>query len=134
LGLIIAIAKKYMPRGYRNEYIPGWNEISENLYQQYIDENVKIADDLLISLDEFRKEKWNKTMTSLDFKRSSREAWSLLKKLGCNQSTRRVVTSISPNQVANHIVNVSKMPLNKSHTIRIRKRFQDLKKRMRPNS
>jgi len=70
----------------------------------------------------------NKTMTSLDFRHSSREAWSLLKKLGCNQSTRPNVTSISPNQVANHIVNVSRMPSNKSHMIRIRKRFEDLNK------
>jgi len=123
LGLIIAIAKKHMPREYRNEYISGWNEISENLYQQDIDRNVEVADDLLIILDEFRKEKWNKTMTSLDFRLSSREARSFLKKLGCNQSTKRDVTSISPNQVANHIVNVLRVPSNKSHTIRIRKRF-----------
>ncbi|KAL4083147.1 hypothetical protein QTP88_028477 [Uroleucon formosanum] len=128
LGLIIAIAKKHMPRGYRKEYIPGWNELSENLYREYMNGNNDVADDLLTSLDEYRKEKWNKTMTALDFRHSSREAWSLLKKLGGKQHTRRAETSISPNQVANHIVNVSRMPSNKRHTIQIRKRFRDLKK------
>ncbi|KAE9532084.1 hypothetical protein AGLY_010286 [Aphis glycines] len=113
LGLIIAIAKKHMPRGYRKDYIPGWNELSENLYREYMNGNIDVADDLLTSLDEYRKEKWNKTMTALDFRHSSREAWSLLKKLGGKQHTRRAETSISPNQ---------------RHTIQIRKRFRDLKK------
>jgi len=27
----------------RKKYIPGWNEISENLYQEYIDGNVEVA-------------------------------------------------------------------------------------------
>jgi len=84
-----------------------------------------VADDLFISLDKFRKEKWNKTMVSLDFTHSNREAWSLLKKLKSKQSTRCEETLISPNQIAHHIVNVSRMPLNKSHTIQIRKCFRD---------
>jgi len=57
LGLVIGIAKKHMPKGYRKEYIPGWNELSENLYREYMDGNVDVADDLLISLDENWKEK-----------------------------------------------------------------------------
>lgn len=56
MGLIIAISKKHMPRDYRKDYIPGWNEISENLYQEFIDRNVEIADDLLIRLKESRRE------------------------------------------------------------------------------
>jgi len=71
-----------LPRGYRKEYIPGWNKLSKNLYREYMIGNIEVADDVLTSLDESRKEKWNKTMAALDFRHSSREAWSLLKKLG----------------------------------------------------
>jgi len=67
-------------------------------------------------------------MTALDFRHSSREAWSLLKKLGGKHHTRIEETPISPNQVANHIVNISRTPSNKSHTTQIIKRFRDLKK------
>jgi hypothetical protein len=127
LGLIIGIAKTHMPRGYRKDYVLGWNELSEKLYREYMNGNIEVVDDLLTSLDESRKEKWNKTMTALDFRHSSREAWSILKKLGGKHHTRRVETSISPNQVANHIVNVSRMPSNKRHTTQIGKRLRDLK-------
>lgn len=61
--------------------MPGWNEISENLYREYINGYIGVADDLLISLDESRKKKWNKTLTALDFRYSRRESWILLKKL-----------------------------------------------------
>ncbi|VVC42390.1 Hypothetical protein CINCED_3A021544 [Cinara cedri] len=128
LGLITAIVKKHMPRVYRKLYVPGWNELSENLYREYMNGNIDVAEDLLITLDKSRKKKCNKTMTALDFRHSSREAWSLLKKLGGKQHTRRKDTSISPNQVANHIVNVSRMPSSKRHTTQIRKRFTDFKK------
>jgi len=71
-------------------------------------------------------------MKALDFRHFSWKAWSLLKKLGGKQHTRREETSTSPNQIANHIVNVSRMPLNKSHTTKIRKCFRDLKKECTP--
>jgi len=63
-------------------------------------------------------------VSSLNFRHFSRENWSLLKKLECNQSIKLDMTLISPNQVANHIVNVSRIPPNKSHTIRIKKRYK----------
>jgi len=82
VGLVIRVYKKQIPRGHRKIYIHGRNEISENLYQENIDGNVEVADDLIIRIEESRKEKLNKTMTSLDFRHSNRESWSLLKKLG----------------------------------------------------
>jgi len=32
------------------KYIPGWNEISENLYREYIYGNVELADDFLVRI------------------------------------------------------------------------------------
>jgi hypothetical protein len=32
---IIAATKRHISRGFRKEYIPGWEENSENLYQEY---------------------------------------------------------------------------------------------------
>lgn len=70
-----------MARGYRKYYIPDWNELSENLYREFMSGNFDVVDDLLVSLDKSENEKWNKTMRALDFQHSSREAWSLLIKL-----------------------------------------------------
>lgn len=45
---VVASAKKFIPRRYRKEYIPGWNEKCEKLYEQFIkDKNSDIARDLL---------------------------------------------------------------------------------------
>ncbi|KAG5885687.1 hypothetical protein JTB14_001968 [Gonioctena quinquepunctata] len=41
----------------------------------------QIADELLHTLDAARRENWMRTVENLDFKRSSRKAWDLLRRL-----------------------------------------------------
>ena len=36
VGLVIASAKKTIPRGHRDEYIPCWNEESDRLYREFL--------------------------------------------------------------------------------------------------
>ncbi|KAG5897366.1 hypothetical protein JTB14_022074, partial [Gonioctena quinquepunctata] len=49
---VIRSAKKSIPRGYREEYIPGWNEQREELYNQFLESgDQEIADELLHTLD-----------------------------------------------------------------------------------
>lgn len=74
-GLLTRIAKKHIPRGYRKEYIPGWSQESEDLYNEYQETNGNLlADELLSSLSKNRREKWIKTVENIDFKKSSRNA------------------------------------------------------------
>lgn len=48
--LVISTAKKHIPKGYRREYIPGWNEQSPSLYQEYLETSENnLADELLMS-------------------------------------------------------------------------------------
>ena len=70
VGLITAIAKNTMPRGYRKEYIPCGNEDTDQLYEELQDtENPETAKELLRSLDDARRSKWSQTVASLDFTR-----------------------------------------------------------------
>ncbi|KAI5720173.1 hypothetical protein M8J77_002972 [Diaphorina citri] len=127
-GAVLKTAKKFIPRGYRKEYIPGWDNESESLYQQYLEsEDPEIGSDLIHSLDEARKSKWTKTIEDLDFTRSSREAWSLLAKLGGKNKKQQKENQVHPNQVANHIVNTSRAPNDRHHTIQVKKEFKTLK-------
>ena len=71
-------AKSAIPRGYCKEYIPGWSEESEKLYEEFCEDGHEIADELLHSIVAARREKWTETVENLDFKKSSRQAWSLL--------------------------------------------------------
>ncbi|KAG5870120.1 hypothetical protein JTB14_000096 [Gonioctena quinquepunctata] len=128
IGLMIAVAKKHIPRGFRKKYIPGWSEESQSLYEEFEDSgNPETADHLLRSLDASRMDKWTSAVECMKFARSSRKAWGLLRKLGeCNGN---VVgnASINPNQIANRIVDVSRAPTDKNHTRDVKKSLRDLK-------
>ncbi|KAG5861326.1 hypothetical protein JTB14_024445 [Gonioctena quinquepunctata] len=129
IGLMIAVAKKHIPRGFRKKYIPGWSEEIQSLYEEFEDSgNPETADHLLRSLDASRMDKWTSAVERMNFARSSRKAWGLLRKLGeCN---RNVVgnASINPNQIANRIVDVSRAPSDKNHTRDVKKSPRDLKR------
>ncbi|KAL1115417.1 hypothetical protein AAG570_007447, partial [Ranatra chinensis] len=62
---------------------PGWPLNSEELYQTFLDTgDQEVADELLHSLDDARKQKWMEVVESMNFQASSRQAWALLRKLG----------------------------------------------------
>lgn len=134
-GMVLAIAKKHIPRGYRKEYIPGWSAESTRLYQEFEESgNTEIADELLKSLDENRKQKWQKTLLGMNFTKSSRKAWSVLKKISCGSTPHVVKSLISPNVVANRILKMSRAPSDKMHTKAIKRELRDLKLYSQPSS
>lgn len=130
-GAVIAAAKKSMPRGYRKEYIPGWNAECEELYNNYIgSDDPDVANDLVQALDEARKDKWAKTTEEMNFQRSSRKSWSLLKKLGGSNPPMRETDLVSPDQIASRIITLSRAPRNKHHTKQIKKELSNIRQTM----
>lgn len=59
-----------MPEGFKKEYVPGWS----NPYKQF-------ADNLLHILDAAKRSKYMENVEFIDFTKSSRKAWSLLRRL-----------------------------------------------------
>lgn len=134
-GAIISAAKAAIPRGYRKEYIPGWSDESEKLYERFCEDGKReIADELLHSIDAARREKWTETVENLDFQKSSRQAWSLLRKLGGSNPPDRPTDSVTPNQVASHIVSTSRAAQNRLHTTKVKKDLKALKSTCAPES
>ncbi|XP_072375796.1 uncharacterized protein, partial [Diabrotica undecimpunctata] len=128
VGAVISTAKKTIPRGYRKEYVPGCNEKCEKLYQEYNEsQDREIVDELLHSLDAARRQKWMETVEKLDFSKSSRKAWSLLRKLGSSRHTTRDKIPIVPNRVASHIAATSRAPRDRDHTTKIKQELKILK-------
>ncbi|XP_072392313.1 uncharacterized protein [Diabrotica undecimpunctata] len=127
-GAIITSAKATIPRGYRKEYIPGWTEPSEKLYEEYCEDGKQeIADELLHSIDAARRGKWIQTVENLDFQKSSRRAWSLLRKLGSSNPPVRQTNLVTLDQIATHIVSTSRAPQNRLHTIKVKKDLKTIK-------
>ncbi|VVC34849.1 Homeobox domain-like,HTH CenpB-type DNA-binding domain [Cinara cedri] len=90
IKLIKTSATKAIPRGHRKNYIPCWTKECEKLLDEYEQNNSEISANRLINLlDEKRRKRWISSVEELDFTRSSRKSWSLLKKLGTANPVRK---------------------------------------------
>ncbi|XP_072390744.1 uncharacterized protein [Diabrotica undecimpunctata] len=129
LGMVISIAKKHIPRGFRKEYIPGWTEESQKLYDEFLkSEDPETGDNLLKSLDSTRLNKLKSTVEHIDFSRSSRKAWGLIRKLGeASRAQHLNKSTIEPNKIANRIIENSRAPSEKTHTSTVKRALKQLK-------
>ena len=76
-NIIKKAAKKTIPRGYRNNYIPCWDAECESLYKTFLqspqgDDSSLAATALLAKLDRKRRDRWSEAVRSIDFSHSSR--------------------------------------------------------------
>lgn len=86
IGVIKTVAKKHIPRGFRKTFIPTWDKDCEQLFEDYQKtRDYEIADKMLKTLNNNRKQRWQDTVEKLDFTRSSHKAWGL----GAYEKTRR---------------------------------------------
>lgn len=76
VGTFICAAIKAIPRGYPKQYIPGWSDLCKNWYQGFL-RNWK-TEDLLTQFRCSLTRGMYGDLWMLNFKISSREAWSLL--------------------------------------------------------
>jgi hypothetical protein len=75
---VIAAAKHHIPRGYRNQYIPGWDHQCDKLYERFnSDDEKESAVRLLEMLNQQRKSRWEDIVEKTNFTHSSRKAWNL---------------------------------------------------------
>ena len=103
--LVITKAKKYIPRGVRNSYIPCWTNESEILFKQYTDNgDPDTGKKLMTSLKEGICKRWSEEMAALDFTHSSRRAWSLLRKLGGATHSIRQHRKVTANEVGHQLL------------------------------
>lgn len=129
-GLMIGVAKKHVPRGFRKEYIPCWEEDADRLYAEFESTgDHEKAEEILKSLDAARRQRWASTVSNMSFTHSSRFAWSLIRKLGAASPPEVGSPKIHPNKVARRIVRMSKMPSNRKFTRLITRKYRILRKR-----
>ena len=102
-------AKKTIPRGYRNNYIPCWDAECESLYKTFLqspqgDDSGLAATALLAKLDRKRRDRWSEAVRSIDFSHSSRKAWSILNNLTGRSRHSPRHCPISANAIASQLV------------------------------
>lgn len=129
VSLVIKAAKSNIPRGYRKEYVPGWNQESEALYQEYQSSgNHTVGAQLLHSLNKNRREKWETTVKEMNFERSSRKAWRVLNGLTGKQHPKKSYSKVSPDIIANRIVDLTRTKGDKNHTRLVKRNLTQFKR------
>lgn len=126
IGVIKSAAKKSIPRGFRKKYIPGWTADMEVMFREYETGNdPEIADELLELLLAAKRMKWEEATSNMDFKRSSRKSWNLLRKLGKADKPAKIELTIDPEKIASNIVkNSTKVKGDKNKSKNIRKQLR----------
>lgn len=125
----MAAAKGNVPRGFRENYKPSWSPECEDLWKQYNETgDSEIGARILKTLNEERNARW-KTMTELmDFKRSSKKAWDLLKKLSGGSLIVNKNTIVTPNQIATKLQASAQMPTKMNVIRRINRHLKKARK------
>lgn len=123
--LVISTAKKCIPRGYRKEYDPCWNEDTDRLYEEFCEtEDPSIAREMLKSLDEARRARWIETVESIDMTKSSRKGWAVIRKLGAANRLNHRGQTIKAEKIANRIVHTSKAPTDVKFSKKIHRKYR----------
>ena len=80
--LIIEAAKKNIPRGCRESYIPGLSEQNKQIYQEYMQayeedsfskNTMELGENLMSSLSQERSKRWHDTITNIDMTHNSKK-------------------------------------------------------------
>jgi hypothetical protein len=120
-------ALKSIPRGFRPAYIPCLDSECVELLKQYEATNdSSIADHLIESLNIARSQRWEESVSKLDFTRSSRKSCSLVRQLGeAQQPPKQIHAPVSANSVASHLVQVGKASGNKKFERGVRREWRN---------
>ena len=102
-------AKKTIPRGYQNNYVPCWDAECESLYKTILQspqgDNSSLATTALFSkLDRKRRDRWSEAVRSIDFSHSSRKAWSILNNLTGRSRHSHRHCPVSADAIASQLV------------------------------
>ena len=108
-NIISKAAKKSIPRGRRNNYIPCWDAECEDLYQTFLqssdeDQSSRAATALLSRLDKKRRDRWSEAVQNIDFSHSSRKAWSIINNLTGRSRHGPRHCPVSANSIASQLI------------------------------
>ena len=102
-------AKKAIPCGRRNTYIPCWDAKCEALYQTFLqspagDQSSRAATALITWLDKKPRDRWSEAVQNIDFSHSSRKAWSTINNLTGRSRHSPRNCPVSANAIAAQLV------------------------------
>lgn len=104
------------------------------LYKEFCDSGDReVADELVQSLDNARKQRWLKTVENMNFTHSSRKAWSEIRRLGAANAKLGGKSETTANKVAARLVNLTKVNMNKRRMSKVKNKLKCKRKTLSHN-
>ena len=113
IGLIRVVSRRHIPRGCRTNYIPGFTEESQSLYEAYkkqytsnpfAEGTLETGNKLIDTMKKEKKKRWEELITSIDLTHNSHKAWQTIKKLSNDPTSPNPPCLVNSNQVAHHML------------------------------
>ncbi|XP_066958959.1 uncharacterized protein [Macrobrachium rosenbergii] len=136
----IAVNIRPVIRALESKLIPRFNfrkskqgkEIYKDYTQAYsldpfAEDTIELAELLLASVANEKKERWQELITSTDMTRNSKKAWKTISKLNSDKNTQTKIAVVTPNAVAKQLL-LNGKPFNKERGYL--KRMKDEMKRV----
>ena len=96
VGIICMASIKYIPIGYRTNYIPGLTDESKKLYEAYQEQNrcnplgdgtIDDGNKLIELIAGQKRERWEDMIISIDLTHNIRKAWKTIKSISNDPTT-----------------------------------------------
>lgn len=128
INLIKTSAKKSIPRGLRHNYTLYWTKECEELLKEYESDGNEInVNKLIVLLDEECRNRLIQAMDEMDFTYSSRESWSLVKKLGAGQTSWKAC-KVLPNSISTINHNTTNIKFKKPKKMKVKADYKEVLK------
>ena len=117
--VVHATARKYIPGGCRNNYVPGRTTDLAEQYNEYIQlyeqepfsaDTITAGNELAQALTVEQRKMWQALIENTDMTHNSKKAWPLIKKLSNDPRKADQHVNVTPNQVAHQLILNGKVP------------------------
>ncbi|XP_030847026.1 uncharacterized protein LOC115926449 [Strongylocentrotus purpuratus] len=118
------ISRKHIPRGCRENYIPGLSAESALMYKEYIklyeedpfsEETLSAGELLMAAISEERRKSWQDLIEGVDMTHNSKRAWSTIKKISNDPKKSTPHSNVTADQVAHQLLLNGKSAHKKRH-------------------
>eukprot|EP00057_Strongylocentrotus_purpuratus_P005102 XP_003730216.1 PREDICTED: RNA-directed DNA polymerase from mobile element jockey-like [Strongylocentrotus purpuratus] len=118
------ISRKHIPRGCRENYIPGLSAESALMYKEYIklyeedpfsEETLSAGELLMAAISEERRKSWQDLIEGIDMTHNSKRAWSTIKKISNDPKKSTPHSNVTADQVAHQLLLNGKSVHKKRH-------------------
>ena len=106
-----------IPRGCQKEYIPGLSDESSDLLKLYDEEynkdtfsesTIQLGDTLLDEISDERRKIWRDMVENTNLTMNSKKAWATIRRLGADNVSPPVVTTVTADQIANQLLSIGR--------------------------